>query len=335
MQGTRITLKTPLKIDVKEITRNITSTLCFHGSEPRANGDHDVTRNPGIEELDNMFIKMTIFSFRGRTAAGFTEIYSDYDVIDLRELLEGLPQDLLDKLGNAFTEAGLDLFPELTSEEKAEQEQDKAKREVFAALYNLPQNDVVATFLPSEVKYVYQREISLTDSKNQFPVLVSSGATSCLILSAFNITTHMAALTHIDAYITADSVIENLKKLQVQDSEEIVLDIVGGNKNSQQFICPLLIKLRECTWIKIRSADLDVHSDRSQTPKALSIDSRTGEIANQFTEAQLPFDIKIKKTLMLSVMRDYSRLMWKNASLDQPLKVNYDGRQKPNHILAK
>ncbi len=227
------------------------------------------------------------------------------------------------------------MFPEeLTPEEKAEIEKDKSIREVFSAFYELPQDDIVATYSPNEVKYVHQREISFTSAESPYPVLVSSGATSCIILSAFNKTTHLAALAHIDSYIIADSVIENLKKLLTQNTDEVVVDIVGGNQSSQLFIFPLLIELRACTWIKIRSADLKVYENISRMPKALSIDSRTGEIANQFTEAQLPFDLAAKRALELSIQLDYSNLMWKRASLDQPLQVNYDGRKNQAHLLA-
>jgi hypothetical protein len=87
MKGTKIRLTTPLQIDVAQITQNIKSTNCIPDPGPRQNGDHNVTRDPGIEDMDNSFVKICILNFRGKTAAGFTEIYSDYDVFDLRVLL--------------------------------------------------------------------------------------------------------------------------------------------------------------------------------------------------------------------------------------------------------
>lgn len=146
---------------------------------------------------------------------------------------------------------------------------------------------------PENTFSIFQRHVGYTSENSNYPVLATYGAGPCIILALYNKETKKAGLAHIDGLTMADQTVWWMHtKLSNGKNESLEAHISGGDTTSIKMISNIINRLKYLK-IKIKSSNVNTY-----TVDQLAIDSRTGNISNNFHPRNVKksknFDLKMK-----------------------------------------
>jgi hypothetical protein len=266
----KYTLKTPLVIDVAEIIKFLPE--CWHRKPYPPYEGKSASEAIFYENLVDDTGK-TILHFEDKDDLGFNTISTDLTLQQLANLFTRLPATLANLLKNSL---GVE-FPEpLISPEDTEAAAIIANQnQVLKTVLAIPTRYTEPTYQISEAVYVQEHGIAFTSSDSNYPVLVSSGAVTCVIVAAYNPTNRFAVLVHADCLIDLTNLVSHIKSIQNTPDEKIILHLAGGNVFAKRFVNNLILALSAIQNSEFATAFL-YQDERDIEPKALSIDARTG-----------------------------------------------------------
>lgn len=168
---------------------------------------------------------------------------------------------------------------------------------------------------------VSQADIAYTHPDDKHPILASYGAGPCVIVAAHNPKTGVTALAHIDSLTELNhSVRLMMYSVRGKTPDIVEVHLAGAVEHSGGDITlgKVIQVLDTLDFVEIKSANVA----RGTDAESLAIDSRTGEVFNQFNPRDLPFsgfksDQEFDANFQLLALRP----------MPQPLILRYDGRK--------
>lgn len=213
-------------------------------------------------------------------------ITTDYPQDALSFELSRLPEDMFERVKITLENTELRL-EDLEEEDIAEFKE--CKNEQIDAWLEYEETVVDATqdiglaeeqrFLINNenMQYVYQGTLVLTSSaKGERPVLVSDGAGPCYILAAYNKTTGMGFLAHIDYDVDIDSLQPYFDLIGSQDTRTQV-HLVGGMTISLDQGAKLVESIKQNETLELKSCSL-----RNDEARQLALNVADGNIFYSF-----------------------------------------------------
>lgn len=142
-------------------------------------------------------------------------------------------------------------------------------------------------FNQQEARGIYIRGYGITSATDPNPVLGTKGMGPCVAVAIYNPKTKMGALAHFDTNTDVESMDKMLYTVRDDADDPLEVHLAGGalgEPNSHRLVEEIVSRLNDEPNLKIKSAEL---LNPSGSLKSLALDTRTGEISNQFMGSQL------------------------------------------------
>ncbi len=151
-------------------------------------------------------------------------------------------------------------------------------------------------FTPEDARGIYIRGYGVTSAQDHQPVLGTNGMGPCLAVAIYNPATKTGTLAHFDTNTKTSSIQTLIDAVRDHQDQKLEVHLAGGelgNVHSQRMVEEVVSRLNSASHVEIISADI---LNASGVLKSLSLDTRTGEIANTFMGRNL--DVGDRQNIM-------------------------------------